>query len=124
MVAMMPMVMVTMVAPRPDVEVKARAVPVPVIPVSVSRAVPVAAVPVASVAYSLNARAVAYRRLEISCHAACRRSLSRCREERQYKRGDSRNERTCVSHSFDLLLSWQHKDLASADAAAVSTRHG
>jgi hypothetical protein len=82
MVAEVPVI----VAPRPEVKVNARAV-VPA--VSVSRAVPMTAMPVAAMAHLLDACALACHRCEASRYAACRRSLARRRDEPEHKRRSS-----------------------------------
>jgi hypothetical protein len=75
---------VAIVAPRPEVQVNAWAVVIPAVPVS--RAVPMAAMPVATVAHLLNACALARHRFETSRHAGCGRSLRRRRDEPERKR--------------------------------------
>jgi hypothetical protein len=98
----MPMAsMVVMMTPRPEVELDARSVAVVVVPVS--WAMPVAAMPVAPVAHLLDAGAVAACDLEVS-DSAYRRSLRWRRQKAQRNSGHGENERTTVSHSFDLLL--------------------
>ena len=90
-VAMMPMtsMMSMIVAPRPQVEVNARAV-VAVVPVAWTA--PMAAVPIAPVAHLLDLRAFARCGLEVSRKPAGGRGLSRHREESESKGGDRPSE--------------------------------
>jgi hypothetical protein len=82
-----------MMPPRPGVEANVWAV-VPAIPMR--WAVPMAAMPVAPVPHLLNVGALAGYRLEVSCYAGRRRSLSRYRHDSEHK---CRDERTCPFHS-------------------------
>jgi len=74
--------MMVMVAPRPEVEIDAWAV---VAAISMTRTVQMSAVPVAPVAHLFDASALTRYWFEVSCHAARRRSLNRCREEPKHK---------------------------------------
>jgi hypothetical protein len=101
MAVMMPIVPM-MVAPRPEVEVNARAV---VVVVPVAWAVPMATMPVAPVAHLLDLRAIARCGLEVSCKPAGRRGLARCREQSESKGSDRPSKPTGVFHFVDLLSS-------------------
>jgi hypothetical protein len=118
--AVMPMVVVAMmmVAPRPEVEVKARAVMM--VP-PVAWAVPVATVPVAPVAHLLDGRAVADGGRQIAHEPAGRRGLHRRREQCEPKGGNRHGKRTSVSHpSISFRFGGAHLLLSARRAGASS----